>query len=63
MDLNEALRIANILEQDDVISPVALACRILGQAVLDARFIIAGRQVYSDEEQFHKFCDLFGDKQ
>ena len=63
MDLFEALRIADILEQDDVISPVALACRTLGQAVLEARFIIAGRQIHSDEEQFHKFCDLFGDKE
>jgi len=33
MDLNEALRIADILEQDDVISPVALACRTLAEKV------------------------------
>jgi len=33
MGLDEALRIANILELDDVISPVALACRTLADEV------------------------------
>jgi len=36
MDLSEALRIADILEQDDVISPVALACRTLASVVNEA---------------------------
>lgn len=34
MDLNEAMKIANILEQDDVISPVALACRTLAEHII-----------------------------
>ena len=62
MDLNEALRIADILEQDDVISPVALACRTLGQAVLEGRSIAAGKRGPSVGEKFRKFCDLFGEK-
>ena len=31
MDINEALKIADVLEQDDVISPVALALRALAK--------------------------------
>jgi len=35
MDITEALRIADVLEQDDVISPVALALRALAKEYKD----------------------------
>ena len=43
MELEQAMKIASILEQDDVISPVAMACRVLLQEVNDLRLEAALR--------------------